>query len=69
MKAIEGVPFAGSYVDEAAGAMFGDGAKQGIRAVSGAMGRENPVESGALGVGGYCWCSADGRRWGAILSC
>lgn len=52
VKAVEGVPFVGSYVDEAAGAMFGDDAKQGVRAVSGAMNRENPGQSTALGIGG-----------------
>lgn len=52
VKAVEGVPFVGSYLDEAAGAMFGDHAKQGIRAVSGAMDRENPGESTALNIGG-----------------
>ena len=52
VKAVEGVPFVGSYVDEAAGAMFGDKAKQGVRAVSGAMNRENPIESTALALGG-----------------
>lgn len=52
VKAIEGVPFVGSYVDEAAGAMFGDEARQGVRAVSGAMERQNPGESLALSLGG-----------------
>lgn len=48
VKVLEGTPFIGSYVDEAAGAMFGDKAKQGVRAVSGAMEREKPRESTAL---------------------
>jgi len=52
IKAAEGVPFVGSYVDEAAGAMFGEDARQGVRAASGAMDRENPIESAALGLGG-----------------
>lgn len=52
VKAVEGVPFVGSYVDEAAGLMFGDKAKQGVRAISGAMDRENPGQSTALNIGG-----------------
>lgn len=52
VKFLEGVPFAGSYVDEAAGAILGDKAAQDVRAVSGAMDRENPGESVALGLGG-----------------
>jgi hypothetical protein len=51
-KAIQGVPFAGEYVDEAAGMMFGDKAKQGIRSVQSAMDRENPVQSAALATAG-----------------
>ena len=52
VKAVEGVPFVGSYVDEAAGLMFGDDAAQGVRALSGAMDRERPKESMALGLAG-----------------
>lgn len=52
VKAVEGTPFVGSYLDEAAGAMFGDKARQGVRAVSGAMERQNPGESAALQFGG-----------------
>lgn len=51
-KFLQGVPFAGQYVDEAAGAMFGDDAKQGIRSVQGAMDRQNPGEAIALQLGG-----------------
>lgn len=51
-KALQGVPFVGEYVDEAAGAVFGDKATQGIRAVQGAMDRERPKESTALAIGG-----------------
>lgn len=52
VKAAEGVPFLGSRIDEAAGAMFGENAMQGVRAVSGAMDRERPNESTALNIGG-----------------
>lgn len=51
VKAIEGVPFVGSYVDEAVG-IFSDKAKQGVRALSGAMDRQRGGESAALGVAG-----------------
>jgi len=52
IKAVEGTPFIGSYVDEAAGAMFGDKSRDGVRALSGAMDRQRPGESTALSVGG-----------------
>lgn len=52
VKAVEGVPFVGSYVDEAAGALFGDKAREGVRAVSGSMDRERPGQSAALGMAG-----------------
>lgn len=51
-KALQGVPFVGEYVDEAAGAMIGGDATQNIRAVQGAMDRERPKESTALAIGG-----------------
>lgn len=50
-KFIEGVPFAGSYADEAVG-IVSPKAGENMRAVSGAMDRENPNESLALGLGG-----------------
>ena len=52
IKAVEGTPFVGSYVDEAAGTMFGDKSRDGVRALSGAMDRQRPGESTALSVGG-----------------
>lgn len=52
VKAVEGTQFIGSYLDEAAGAMFGEKAQQGVQALSGAMARENPGESTALGLVG-----------------
>lgn len=52
VKAVEGVPFVGSYVDEAVGAMAGDGARDAVRATSRAMDEERPKESLALGIGG-----------------
>lgn len=52
VKAMEGVPFIGSYLDEAVGAVYGDKATQGVRAVSGAMERERPGQSTALQIGG-----------------
>lgn len=52
IKALEGVPFVGSYLDEIIGAMAGPEARQGVRAVSGAMQEEYPGQSLALGVGG-----------------
>jgi len=60
-KVIEGVPFVGSYVDEAAGAFskgleavgIGEGeAQQGVRAVSSAMDREKPGQSMGLQAAG-----------------
>lgn len=51
-KFMQGVPFVGEYVDEAAGAMFGDKSRDAIRSVNSAMGRENPKESAALQIGG-----------------
>lgn len=54
VKAMEGVPFLGSRVDEAAGAFgFGQGrATQGVRALSAAMDREKPGQSTALQLAG-----------------
>lgn len=52
VKTLEGVPFAGSYGDELAGALYGDQARDAWRATSDAMGRERPKESLAWGLGG-----------------
>lgn len=52
IKAMEGVPFARGYIDEAAGAMFGPKAAQGVQAASAAMQRQHPNQSLALGVAG-----------------
>jgi len=51
IKAVEGVPFIGSFADEAIGA-FSPEAGANTRAVSAAMDRQNPGESMALGVAG-----------------
>lgn len=51
VKAMEGVPFIGSFVDEAAG-IGNPKATQGVRAVSAAMEREKPGQSTALKIGG-----------------
>lgn len=50
-QAIEGVPFVGSWADEAVG-MVSPQARDQMRATSSAMGRENPNESMALNIGG-----------------
>lgn len=47
-KFLQGVPFVGEYVDEAAGAMLGDKAKNAIRASNNAMDREYPKTSMGL---------------------
>jgi hypothetical protein len=44
----QGLPFVGSYVDEA----FGGGRGDNIRQLQGAMQRENPIETGALNLAG-----------------
>lgn len=51
-KFLQGVPFLGEYVDEAAGMMAGGDATRNIRTVQGAMDRERPKESTALQIGG-----------------
>lgn len=51
LKAVEGVPFVGSYADEAVG-LASEGAASNMRATSQAMERENPGESTALGLTG-----------------
>jgi len=49
--ALQGVPFAGEYLDEAAGAVFGPQAEQGIRASQEAMAQIRPKETMALQIG------------------
>lgn len=49
---LRGVPFAGEYVDEAAGAMFGDKARDSIRFLQGSMDEERPGQALGLGVAG-----------------
>lgn len=49
---VRGVPFAGSYLDEALGAVLGPEAKTGARALSGAMQRQRPGETLGLNVAG-----------------
>lgn len=51
-KFVEGVPFAGTFVDEALGSVLGEDAKAGIRAQSAAMERQRPGQSMALNLGG-----------------
>lgn len=51
-KVIQGVPFVGQYADEAIGAMYGKPAMEGVRGAQAAMDRENPIQSGALQLGG-----------------
>lgn len=51
LKFVEGVPFVGSYADEAVN-LFSSEAAENMRASSSAMDRENPRESAALGVAG-----------------
>lgn len=50
VKAVEGIPAIGSYIDEAVEAAGGSGA--GVRMLSGAMEREKPGQSTALSLGG-----------------
>lgn len=52
LKALEGVPFVGSYADEAIGAMFGDQARDAARLSSKAMDREKPWQSAGLQLAG-----------------
>ena len=51
-EAVRGTPFVGSYIDELAGAVKGEGAQANSRALTSAMQRENPVETTALNVAG-----------------
>lgn len=52
IKVVEGVPFVGSYADEAIGAVYGEDAARGVRATSQAMEEERPGESLALNMAG-----------------
>ncbi len=51
-KFVEGVPFVGQYLDEAAGAFYGDGVKENWRRTSDAMDREHPGQSATLNIAG-----------------
>ena len=51
-KFIQGVPFAGQYTDEIIGAVAGDDAQSGVRALQDAMQEERPGESMALQMAG-----------------
>ena len=51
-KFIQGIPFAGEYMEEAAGAVLGPRATQGMRAAQAAMEETRPVQAAALEVGG-----------------
>ena len=52
VKFVEGVPFAGTYVDEALGSVLGPEAMAGIRALSAAMDRQRPGQSIAANLAG-----------------
>lgn len=52
LKAVEGVPFVGSYADEAVGAVYGSDARDAWRMTSGAMDAEKPWQSAGLGLAG-----------------
>jgi hypothetical protein len=51
-KAVEGVPFIGTYADEAVGAVYGDQARDAWRATSKAMDQEKPWQSAGLQLAG-----------------
>lgn len=51
-KAVEGVPFVGTYADEAVGAVYGDQARDAWRATSKAMDQEKPWQSAGLQLAG-----------------
>lgn len=51
LKAVEGVPFIGSYADEAVG-LVSPAARDNMRGASAAMDRQNPGQSAALGIAG-----------------
>lgn len=59
-KLVEGVPFAGTYVDEALGAVLGPQAQAGIRAQSAAMERQRPGQSIAANLAGGLLTGAAG---------
>jgi len=52
VKAVEGLPFVGSYLDEAVGVFAGPEATQGVRALSSAMEETRPMQSIGLNLGG-----------------
>ena len=51
-KFVEGVPFVGSFIDEALGSVLGEDARTGIRAQSAAMERQRPGQSLAANLAG-----------------
>lgn len=51
-KVVEGIPFLGTYVDEAVSALGDDKTSEKIRTVQSAMGKDRPIESAALNVAG-----------------
>ena len=51
-KAVEGVPFVGTYADEAVGAVYGDQARDAWCATSKAMDQERPWQSAGLQLAG-----------------
>ncbi len=51
-KFVQGIPFAGQWVDELAGSLAGQDAQQGVRAAQSAMDRQRPGTSAALQIGG-----------------
>lgn len=55
---LRGVPFVGTYTDEALGAVLGPQAKTGARALSGAMQRQRPGEALGLNLAGGLLTSA-----------
>jgi hypothetical protein len=57
-KFVEGVPFAGTFIDEALGSVLGEDATAGIRAQSAAMERQRPGQSLALNLGGAATATA-----------
>ncbi|MGA0613427.1 hypothetical protein [Paracoccus sp. KR1-242] len=52
LKAVEGVPFVGSYADETVGAVYGDQARDAWRSTSRAMDEEKPLQSAGLQLAG-----------------
>ena len=52
IKAVQGLPFAGEYFDEAMGKIGGEGVQQDLRNIQGAMDRQYPGTSTAAMIGG-----------------